>query len=309
MTNKYIVAVDGGGTKTAICLMNTETKEKKEYEFGSSNYRVVGLEETRTNLIEGYKHAINSSGIEIESIAGTVFGLSGLDTEEDFEIYSNLIDELKISEEKYYICNDAEAAFYSKGELPGLVIIGGTGSIGYGVSQNNKHMRCGGYGSPISDLGSGYWIGIEVLKDLLRYCDGYCDYQLVFDDIRRHCTVEDFKQLPHLVVNYKGNEISALARLVCDSALKNDTYCRGIVDRAASHTADIAKAIYKELKFKNMEKVDVVLAGSLFKNQYYQTQFITCFSEELEIDNVNYKVAIVDTTEGGLIIGTKKWCE
>src|SRR5690606_23304530 len=62
---------------------------------------------------------------------------------------------------------DAHAACVgAHGGNSGGIIIVGTGSIGWGVS-GGVEQRVGGWGFPVSDEGSGAWIGCEVARRTL----------------------------------------------------------------------------------------------------------------------------------------------
>jgi N-acetylglucosamine kinase-like BadF-type ATPase len=54
---------------------------------------------------------------------------------------------------------------------PGVVVIAGTGSIAYGRNEHNETARAGGWGSVISDEGSGYWIGRNAVSAVFRTFD------------------------------------------------------------------------------------------------------------------------------------------
>jgi glucosamine kinase len=67
---------------------------------------------------------------------------------------------------------DAKAACIGahSGGNGGVVIIG-TGSIGWAIA-GAKEYRVGGWGFPVSDEGSGAWIGCEAIRRVLWACDG-----------------------------------------------------------------------------------------------------------------------------------------
>ena len=54
----------------------------------------------------------------------------------------------------------------------GCVLIAGTGSICFGVNSNGVSARCGGYGHILDDVGSGYAIGRDALREAVRSADG-----------------------------------------------------------------------------------------------------------------------------------------
>ena len=50
MTKKYILGIDGGGTRTTAVLADLEGKVFQEYITGSSNYKSVGIKNVQDNI-------------------------------------------------------------------------------------------------------------------------------------------------------------------------------------------------------------------------------------------------------------------
>src|SRR5262249_2651844 len=65
------------------------------------------------------------------------------------------------------ITTDAHAACVGahRGQ-DGAIIIAGTGTIGW-AELKGQHFRIGGWGLPVSDEGSGAWLGCEALRRVL----------------------------------------------------------------------------------------------------------------------------------------------
>jgi len=63
------------------------------------------------------------------------------------------------------VISDMELGHQSAlGGLPGIVVIGGTGSAAFARDANGKTQRAGGLGPLFGDPGSAFWIGREWLK-------------------------------------------------------------------------------------------------------------------------------------------------
>jgi N-acetylglucosamine kinase-like BadF-type ATPase len=57
----------------------------------------------------------------------------------------------------------AQAAAFAGG--PGILVVGGTGSIAFGRDGKGGALRAGGLGALLGDEGSAFWIGRQVLRD------------------------------------------------------------------------------------------------------------------------------------------------
>ncbi len=71
------------------------------------------------------------------------------------------------------VINDAHAAYLGAFSEPGeILVISGTGSIAFSLSDRNEIKRRGGWGHLLGDEGSGFWIGKKVLIEIAHYLDG-----------------------------------------------------------------------------------------------------------------------------------------
>jgi N-acetylglucosamine kinase-like BadF-type ATPase len=207
-----------------------------------------------------------------------------------------------IEREKIYICNDCELNFFSKGTPPGLSIVAGTGSIATGIAKDFSKTRSGGWGNAISDEGSGGWIGISVIKDFLRYYDGYGEYHHVFDIIREHLGESSFDELPGTLSQGSVKETAGFAKLVMDEADKGDKYCSCLTDKAAELVAEIACSVYKKLNFSDEISVDVVMSGSLFKSPSFYKAFKNYLNAMTMRNNFNFCGDVLSPVMGGITL-------
>lgn len=53
---KYLVSIDGGGTKTKFCVSDLDGNILKEHTTGSTNYKSVGVKKTYENINNGLKN-------------------------------------------------------------------------------------------------------------------------------------------------------------------------------------------------------------------------------------------------------------
>jgi N-acetylglucosamine kinase-like BadF-type ATPase len=98
--------------------------------------------------------------------------MAGVDREADASIMRALMRRIGYKA-RIVIANDALIALVAGvGSAPGVVLIAGTGSIAYGRNARNEAARAGGWGYVLGDEGSGYWIGRQALRAVVRASDG-----------------------------------------------------------------------------------------------------------------------------------------
>jgi len=303
MLSKYIIAVDGGGTKTVFCAYNLKDSSKTYFYSGSTNYKSVGEDTARENLITGFRNIFDQMSLGKEEIKAIILGLSGYDSEEDYQIYYNMLSTLDIDKSLVYICNDSELAFYAGGEAPGIAIICGTGSIAIGIDAAGRTKRAGGWGSLISDLGSGYWIGAEVIKQLLLYCDGCGPYEAVFEKIRKEYNAESYSALPMIITRLNSGEIASAAKVIIECAESGDVYSADITDKAIEYLCILADSIYKKLNFCGKKSIDIVIAGSLFKSKFFADKLEKSLRQDYGMKNIRILPAVMKPVDGGIKLG------
>lgn len=304
---EYILAVDGGGTKTAYCLMNIEKKNKVYFYTGSTSFKSVGINNMKKNLKIGFDIIKEKTGISLDMIKYSVFGLSGIDCYRDHEILEKAIIEAGIND-NFYLCNDSELALYAASDIPGIIVISGTGSIVLGINSKGEKMRVGGWGYDFSDLGSGFWIGKEILKYTVLYCDDCYPYHPIFSRVLSYYNIDKAKEFPVFLTGREKNypEMASLARLVIEGGRKGEVLPIKILDKAAYYLAKYTYSVYKRLNLDETN-IDVVMSGGVIKNKIVEKNFksklIQLIGSEDKISFVPVKKEPVD---GGLVIAEKQ---
>ena len=297
---RYLFSVDGGGTKTEYCVYDADLHKMESFRFGSTNYKNIGLKEAAFNLKNSFYTICDSMNIEPQEICGMVIGVSGCDTESDYAVYQSIVKHMGLDLKKVYICNDSELVFLSVADKPGICVISGTGSIAVGFDKEGKTYRCGGWGRPLSDLGSGYWIGEQMLKKWIKYCDGQEPYNEIFRTLEEFYHFEEAEELPYYIAALSQRDITAAAHLICDGADKGNKLCGQVLSEAAGEAADIAAAVYKKTHLEKQEKIHIVLSGSIFKGEFYRKIFQGIFQERTGHEDMQYILLNKSPAQAGI---------
>jgi N-acetylglucosamine kinase-like BadF-type ATPase len=267
---KYLIGIDGGGTKTKCMAADFEGKPVYETTGGPSNFLVYGLDnvsETIFNLLTNCTKKLNCS---FENIAAIVIGTAGAGRKEDAERLRQTL--LKIAEtkdvaiKKLRVESDAritlEGAFSSG---PGSVIIAGTGSIMLGKDSQGKIHRVGGFGRLIGDEGSGYHIGKKGLTALSKFYDGRGNPMLLSELVLKHFNISSDEELIKEV--YRNNlDIASVAQLVIYAAEKDDPICVKIIDEESDELILHIQTMKKNLK---EDTFNLSFAGSIISTDNF----------------------------------------
>jgi N-acetylglucosamine kinase-like BadF-type ATPase len=126
---------------------------------------------------------------------------------------------------------DVEGAHWDAfGPKPGVLLAVGTGSIAWGRDGEGREIRVGGWGTPLSEEGSGYWLGMEGLRAVVRAADGRDPPTRLTPDLLGALGFSDHRELVPYVAEAPKGEVGALAPLVLEAAAGGDPAARTIVD-------------------------------------------------------------------------------
>ena len=126
------------------------------------------------------------------------------------------------------VTTDAHAACVgAHGGRDGGIIIVGTGSIGW-AERKGLHYRVGGWGWPISDEGSGAWLGHEALRRVLWAYDG----RIAWSPLLRAIFAR-FDEDPHAILQWTINaaprDLGSFAPLIVAAAAQDDPVGRELM--------------------------------------------------------------------------------
>ena len=301
---KYILAVDGGGSKTELYVSNLQGHKLCSIVVGSTSHKAVGKEKSFLNLQKGIKE-LQEAGIQISEIDYSVWGMSGCDSKVDQLYFHDLIQRLGFEKNKYEVCNDAIPAYYAQAQGLGMILIGGTGSIAYGITKEEKIIRLGGWGYGFSDCGGGYWIGNEVLKSTLFYADEQKIWDPLYDLVLAQSGADSFSELGNKIADI-GNfsTVAQYAPLVFQ--LEDSLEGKRIIKEATKYMAELGAAMYRKLSKADKIQNQIILSGGLFGEQDYMQEFTSQFYDLTGLNSQKMNLLEQSPCVGGIKIAMKR---
>lgn len=269
---RFVIGVDGGGSKTLAVILNEEGKLLASSRSGSSNLHLAGKEGTRQALLAAMQAAADAARVDLSGAAAVTWALAGAGREREARQLRALRDKL-FPGIPGGVVTDAEAALVGGvGARYGLVAIAGTGMIVYGVNDQGISARAGGWGH-LLDEGSGYAIAHQALRAVAQAADGI--------DLATRLTPRLLEQvqlkapadlIPWLYAPERTvAEIAALAPIVLEEAESGDLIATDVIVRAADALAAGVAAVTRRLGFSYETVFPLVLTGGLLlASNFYQ---------------------------------------
>ena len=202
-----LLGIDGGGTACRARLADLNGDIRGEATAGPANIR-FGIKESFAQVLRATDEALAQAGLALVD-ADIVACLALAGASEPTHLAAARAFQLPFR--RAIFTTDAHAACVgAHGGKDGGIIIVGTGSIGWGL-VGGREYRVGGWGFPVSDEGSGAWIGCEVARRVLWAYDGRRPWSGLLKKV-----LERFDGDPHVIVRWMGaarpRDFASLAR-------------------------------------------------------------------------------------------------
>lgn len=270
--SKFYLGVDGGGSKTELCVADGNGKTVLTLNGGPTSFKSVGNAAAFANMRELVRQ-MERSGIRAEHIQRSVWGMSGCDTPGDRVVYEAMIQQAGFLAEKTRVVNDALLPFWAAADVPGVVVIAGTGSIVVGIDSQGDAQRIGGWNYSFSDLGSGYWMSCRLLREMTLWLDGCREDCFTFRAVEKKLLPQGGgreEMLYRLSNLTKGDEIASYASIVLETA--ESPLCKKLRQSAVDSLTLYAGRMLENLREKGEQDLKIVLSGGLFKSDCFRAQ-------------------------------------
>ncbi|MGW7072588.1 N-acetylglucosamine kinase [Streptomyces sp. NPDC054855] len=274
------LGVDGGGTKTAFCLIDPSGTVRATV-LGPSSYYLAdpaarGVDHVARVLGDGVTSLCVQAGIRPGDISYAFFGLPGYGEVAADVTALEAVPYSVLGHHRYLCDNDMVCGWAgSLGAIDGINVISGTGSMAYG-ERSARQTRTGGWGELFGDEGSAYWIAARGLNAFSRMSDGRLPDGPLAGVLRRHLKLTSDLDLVDVVLNrWQGRrrEIAALSPRVAEAASLGDPHAEAILAEAGDQLALLVDSARRRLGFAPSETVPVSYSGGVFSSEAVLASF------------------------------------
>ncbi len=286
----YTIGIDAGGTKTVGKLFDEVGIIVSQSESGVGNLS-VSFKKAYDNICLVIDNLIKSSD---EQISHIIIGASGSEespnkqlAQKDLSLKYQIIT---------HIVTDAELAYKNLELKNDILIIAGTGSVC--ISNINHHwFTTGGWGHLLGDEGSGYTIGLEAIKLMIRYYEQGIKADQLTNTLLRFYKIDEVKKIKSVVYNNDKKEIARCAVCISELADAGHTESRSILISEAKKLYNTFKRLTDQL---NIMGCKVGLTGSvLTNNSIFRNELIKRIER---LGSFEFVISDQDNAYGGYII-------
>jgi N-acetylglucosamine kinase-like BadF-type ATPase len=260
------LGVDGGGTKTAFCLL-TGSGEVAATVEASSIYSPGDLGLLTQVLQDGVREVCRLAGITRDEVRQAFFGIPAYGESRAEVPLLDAAPRQVLGHDRYSCDNDMVCGWAGSLALAdGINVISGTGSMAYG-ERAGRRARTGGWGELFGDEGSGHWIAVRGLSAFSRMSDGRQPSGPLHERVREHFGAVVDLDVLDVVLNQWGGDrgrVAALCPVVVGAAEAGDPCAAEIVDHAAVELVALVEAARRRLEFPADADVPVSYSGGVF---------------------------------------------
>jgi glucosamine kinase len=231
-----LVGVDGGGTRCRARLCAASGARLADAVTGPANIR-LGFKPAMIAVMSAIEQCLDQAGLLKRDVDRIHACLALAGASEPTQLA--LARRQKYPFAQTILVTDAQAACIGahRGGDGGVIIVG-TGTIGWGELKGCQ-FRVGGWGLPVSDEGSGAWLGCEALRRVLWAHDGRVPWTGLLDELFNH-----FRREPHAIVRWttraSPRDYGSFAPLVVSHASNQDPAAIELMRLAAGHVDALA---------------------------------------------------------------------
>lgn len=289
---KYLLGIDGGGTKTEFLLCDMSGKEIRRFVSGGSNPVSTGVENTFDVLERGIAKICEGFALSGISVYAGIAGAKSGDNQRKIKGFLSTLG-FALCDCGSDIDTALEAALKGK---DGTAVIMGTGIVAYSRS-GEKLCRAGGRGYMIDKGGSGFHLGSDALNSAFEFIDGRGGSETIFKLAERKAG----KKLEDCVADIYGGGVSAVASfapIVFEAFGLGDAVASQIIDRNAFEAAKVINAAKKNTDGR------VVICGGLCRQKEILYPFLMKY-----IDGEAALVFSDEPVVNGAVLLAKRLCE
>jgi glucosamine kinase len=239
----YVLAVDGGGSKTAIALLNASGEELARCAVGPSNlYRRPG--EGLSEILRGWHLACARAGLCVDETGARTTvsaGLAGITGVAQRRAFMHALDGFVARR----LSSDGYTSFAGTfGAGPGALLMIGTGVVAYRRDAGAAPQPRAGWGFPVGDRGGGAWLGLRLVTEYLDQLDGATfDPGSTLWAVAEGWLGRDRATILRRLRPARAAEFAALARAIVAAATQGDRLGSTLLDEGGRHLARLARAL------------------------------------------------------------------
>ncbi len=269
MNDQLFMGIDGGGTSLRIAITDGDTQVINSLKTTASNPNLVGHDQAQKHIRAAIEDCMRGAEVSPHSIQSAGIGIAGASAKHSRDWLIATVEPV-LPDSLLVAASDLEIALVGAlAKRYGVLLLAGTGSAAFGISPAGRRLQIGGWGYLLGDPGSSYWIGRQVLKQMIDCHDrvGQGVETSTNDALFKHVLQTLGISRPRLIVDwlYRGQSppatrIAELARIILNLAEDGNWRAINILQGAAIQLVRQTRLLIQRLDYPGAE---IAFAGGL----------------------------------------------
>lgn len=278
---KYILAVDGGNTKTDYLLYDIKGKfiDGKRCSTCSHEGLPDGFDGTYRVMNREINDLLKSNHLTLNDIEAAALGLAGIDCKYQKDKIEEIIR--KIGIKKFQVVNDGFLGI--KAASPngtGACSINGTGTVSVSINEKNEWVQIGGIGYIAGDEAGGSYLARTCVRKTFDSLFRFGKKTSLKDDVFKMYDITNEDDLASAILNNKIDS-TFLIKSLFKRANEYDEVSLEILKNVGENMAlSTAGSIMKNTL---QEPIYVILAGSVWAKATNNTMIISFINKVNEL--------------------------
>ena len=271
---KLYFGLDGGASSTRAVIIDADgnTLAKQKIHLGT-NLKVYE-EIAPKRIVDIVQNLCSEISISVDDISAFGFGLAAVSYDPGRELLFKELDRLNIAD-KSILINDAEAAYkVTCIDDIGILMTVGTGVIGIAKTHKGDFVRVAGKGHDQSDIGSGYWLGKELLLKL-SFNEAIVNHDnnlnQLYNVVLNQFNATNLNEALEIIASDE-NSLSlkaSLGKIVIEASNSNDI-ALSILQEATVNVADYILDLNSLLDYNHSDDIVLFGNGSIIKSKEFR---------------------------------------
>jgi len=241
-SNSIYLGIDGGGSKCRAILVNGLTGKVLGTGLAGPANPFNNYDQTISSIVDAASKALidaNYNQGEINKLIVGI-GLAGVNLPEPLlkmQQWQHPFKAMSVTTDLQIACLGAHNGH------DGAIIISGTGSCGFS-HVNQKVNMIGAHGFPHGDKGSGAWLGLQVVKQVLLSLDGLEKPTLMNELLLAKLGCSNGLDIVSTVAKQTSSFYAKLAFIVFQAAEDGDKTAIAIAQEGAGYISNVARTLW-----------------------------------------------------------------
>jgi len=265
---RYVLGLDGGGTKTECVLMDESRHVVTSTRGGPSNPMRVGFGGALAAVCDAARMAILTAKVSNDAVVSLCAGLAGTAYPESGRKMRVLLEE-EFPGKLVRVCTDMDLTLEAIGDGAAIVLIGGTGSAAIGRDAQGRAGRVGGHGYLLGDEGSAYHVGQRAVLAALRHFERTGADIPMGRKILAEIGASTWADLQSRVYAAPDDVFPRLFPIVLQATEAGDATAQTLLDDCAAALAELVGDLAERLQLQSQNFRLAKTGGMLGRSAYF----------------------------------------